>query len=569
MAGYSVFTKIVGEDGLSEVFRKVSNAATTAFKPVQAFNKAVGEPRTTALGKVGSAVDWVSGRFRAGLASISTWLPALGALGSAATLGGLIAMTHSSAEAFEGLTLSAEKLGVSVKDLAAWRYGAKMMGVEGEALDKGLVRLKKNLYDAATGKNKDVAALFVAMKMPMRDATGHVRALDSSLEDIAEAFKNTTDEEVKNRAALALFGKAGADLIPFLNKGRDGIRQWREEQERYFGLTKEDAENLDKLGGAYKHLDLAGAGLSRKLSAVFAPALLKVVAGTTDWIVANRDLIAQSLDHRLEKIGRMFSVVGEAAGKVASALGIDSWWRSADAATVVDLAFGALGITMAGPLFSALQLVTAQMLRMNLAMLRNPLVAGAVVAVGAAVEIVQHWNEVKQVFADAWKSAGLLGVAFEAINVPVNALYMAINGLTKALFSIDLDKWGDWFEGVFNRVFDAAIGKLERFRAWIRDVFSPVVSALEWVDRHTAPALSTAPAGYDGTVDNYRASFANRLPSNDPLAAAVNAAAPPQRLDVVLSGEVNVPPGSTIKATTKVGGQRTTAEVGYSMLDGI
>src|SRR5215208_6131777 len=109
-ATYSVFTRIVGEDGLSEVFRKVGASARTAFAPVKAFNKAVEAPSTIALGRVGAAADGVAGRFRAGLGSISAWLPALGALGSALTLGGLIAMTRKSADGFDDLATSAEKL---------------------------------------------------------------------------------------------------------------------------------------------------------------------------------------------------------------------------------------------------------------------------------------------------------------------------------------------------------------------------------------------------------------------------------------------------------------------------
>jgi len=101
-ANYSVFTRILGEDLASEVFRKVGASAKSAFAPIKAFNQAVNEPGTTALGHVGSKVDQVAGKFRSGLGSITAWLPALGAIGSAATLGGLIAMTRHNAEAFEG-----------------------------------------------------------------------------------------------------------------------------------------------------------------------------------------------------------------------------------------------------------------------------------------------------------------------------------------------------------------------------------------------------------------------------------------------------------------------------------
>ena len=190
-AAFSVFTKISGEDGLSELFRKVAGSAKAAKAPIDSFNKAVSQPDTTALGRLGLKVDGVAGKFRTGLGSITSWLPALGALGSIGTLGGLIAMTHHAAEGYEGLTLAAKKLGASTADVALWRFGAKLANVETQALEKGLVMLNRRMYDAATGKNKDVAALFAAMKIPLRNAKGAVNGVSESLGDIAEAFKNT------------------------------------------------------------------------------------------------------------------------------------------------------------------------------------------------------------------------------------------------------------------------------------------------------------------------------------------------------------------------------------------
>lgn len=193
---YSVFTRILGEDFASEAFRKVGSAARTAFGPVTAFNKAVSEPKSTALGKVGDAADRAAAKFRGGLSALSGWLPALGAIGSALSLGGLIEMTRRSSEAFEGLQLSAEKLGTSRAWLSGIRFSAKQTGVDAEQLEKGLVKLKKAMFDAATGKNKDAAALFAAMKIPLRDAQGHMRKVEEVSLDVAQAMHNTEDETV-------------------------------------------------------------------------------------------------------------------------------------------------------------------------------------------------------------------------------------------------------------------------------------------------------------------------------------------------------------------------------------
>src|SRR6266851_5067017 len=318
MPTFSVATKILGEDLASQAFRKVSEAATAAFRPVTAFNKAVNEPKSTGLGRLGEKVDGVAAKFRGGLSSISSWLPALGAIGSALSLGGLISMTRQAAEGYEGLTLASQKLGVASKDLALWRFGAKLAGVEAEQLEKGLVKANKAMYDAATGKNKDVAALFRAMKIPLRDANGQVKGVGNSLEDLAEAFKNTENPAMRDAAAMALFGRAGADLLPFLMKGRAGIADLRAEMAKYSGLTDENREALEHFAGSYKRLDKAGSGLSAKLSAVFAPALALVVDRTTDWITANRDLIALALEHKLTGIGNAIKFISTVGKSIAS-----------------------------------------------------------------------------------------------------------------------------------------------------------------------------------------------------------------------------------------------------------
>jgi hypothetical protein len=374
-AGYSVFTRIIGEDGLSGIFRQIGNAAKAAFAPIRAVNKAIEAPSTNALGRVGSAVDNVAGRFRAGLGSISSWLPALGAIGSAASFAGLISMTRRASESMDGITNSAEKLGLSgTRALSVWRYGAKQTNVETEALEKGLTKARRAMFDAATGKNKDVAALFAQMKIPLRDANGQLRGLEQTLPDIAEAFKNTHDEETKNAAALVLFGKAGADLIPFLNRGKAGLQEWSEEIRRFGGLTDAHRAGLGQLDTDYKRLDKAGSGLAMRLSAVVAPSLSKIVNWTTDWIAANRELIAQSLERKIEKIGGAFDFVSGAIQSVLQVPWIAEIFKGVDASTAFDVALGGLGLTMAGPVLAAIGVVTKAWWGMTAAMATNPFV---------------------------------------------------------------------------------------------------------------------------------------------------------------------------------------------------
>jgi hypothetical protein len=563
---YSVFTRVVGEDGLSEVFRKVGAAARMAFAPVHAFNKAVEAPSSNALGRVGAAADGVAGRFRSGLGSISAWLPALGALGSALTLGGLISMTRKSAEGFDDLAMSAEKLGLSsTKDLSVWRYGAKQTNVETEALQKGLVKLRKAMFDASTGKNKDVAALFAAMKLPLRDATGHVKGLENSLEDIAEVFKNTHDEETKNAAALALFGKAGADLIPFLNRGRAGIVAWREEMKRFSGLTETHKLSLGELDTAYKRLDKAGSGLASRLSAAVAPALTAVVNWTTDWIAANRELIAQSLERKIVKISGAFEVLAGIGKQVLAVPWVAEFWKGADAGTMFDLALGGLGLTMTGPLFAAIGVVTKAAWAMNRAMWANPWVLLAAGIAFAAYEVYAHWGDIKSWWSEtmdaihAASERGFAAEVWETYSQSMMILPRAVNTMVKDLTGIDLFAIG-------RNMIAGLIAGLKSLLPDLDGTWAKVQPAFNWVSRNTSSVTPTGSA--QDTAGGYREAYADRFPqAPSPGSPAAMGLAVPQKSEVTVKVDfANTPPGANVSINGS-DGVKIQRNVGYSMQD--
>jgi hypothetical protein len=566
-AGFSVFTKITGEDGLSSVFRKVGESARSAWRPVQQFNSAVASPSSSALGRVGLAVDSVAGKFRAGLGSISSWLPALGAIGAGLSLGGLISMTRSAADGFDGAATSAEKLGVSMSWLGGVRYGARQTNVEAEALEKGLIKLKKAMYDAGTGKNKDVVALFAAMRINLRNAKGQVKGLEESLDDIAEAFSKNEDEQEKNAAAMVLFGKAGADLLPFLNKGRDGIRQWREENARFKATTKEQAASLGELDTAYKQLDKAGSGLSQRISVALAPSLVRVVRWTTDWIVANREFIGLYFDRKVAAIGRAFDLVSSAIDKVLAAPLVAEWLKGVDVGTAFDVALGALGLTMAGPLFAAISVVTKAVWAMNVALLTNPFVLLVAAIAAAAYAIYANWGPISAWFGtqmdeiSAAFDRGLgsgLWEAFLRLN-PVTLIANALNGLSQWLFDFDLFAAG---QRLIQRLIDGIKSLLPDFNA----IWAPIDSAMSWARDRVAAGAAGLNAGY--ATGNMPGDFnpAMTLPTvpSPGSAAGLAGGGVQQRARIEAEIRVKADPGTTatVQAESQGVGQ---LDVGRSM----
>ncbi|MCW5737367.1 MAG: hypothetical protein KIS73_24795 [Enhydrobacter sp.] len=565
MPSYSVSTTISAVDKATEVVRGISASFTRLMAPIKAINQAVAEPKTTALGKVGAAVDGVAGKFRAGLGSITSWIPALGALGSIASLGGLISMTRQAAESYEGITLMAERLGSSVKDLAVWRLAAKDLQIEVGTMEKGFLKLNRTMYDAATGKNKDVALLFQRMGISLRGRDGQVKKVGNSLEDIAESFRRTRNESARAAMATALFGKAGADLLPFLIRGREGINEWRRVQQLNSGMTEEHNRSLGDLSDAYDQLDAASSGLTKRLSASFAPTLAKLVNRTTGWIRANRELIAQSLERKIEGITRAASFVAKMLGSVVAVPIVGEWLKAADVSTAFDIALGTLGLTLAGPVFAAVQTLTAAMIKLNIAMWANPwvLVLGSIAT--AAFAVYANWGPITSWFDEQMSSVSAAfdrGLASGLVQLwnsfnPVELIMKAVSGLSEWLFEVDLYDAG---ARLMQRLMDGIRSLLPDFNK----IWAPIERGMNWVGRSVSSAVSAVTPDFDNSfAANAMAGTHYRFAYQQP---GVGAPAAPQRVTGEIDINITGAPQGTTAEVRSDGAVKLNSNVGWSML---
>jgi phage-related protein len=160
----------------------------------------------------------------------------------------------------------AQKLGVPVEALSALQHAAKITGVSFESLQRGLLRLSKGM--------KDAPQKFAALGVSVRDANGEMRPTAEVLKDIAERFQSMPDGAEKTALAMELFGKSGAELIPMLNAGKDGITALMDEAAALGLVISQDTadaagrfnENLDKLKATAE-------GLAAIVAAHLAPVL--------------------------------------------------------------------------------------------------------------------------------------------------------------------------------------------------------------------------------------------------------------------------------------------------------
>jgi hypothetical protein len=182
-------------------------------------------------------------------------------------LEGIVEKLKGAAEEMEGLALASQKVGISVKNLQDLDIAANLTGTNVEQLHKGLELLTKNMVDLA-GKGGP--------------ATKYLRDLGITAgTDVNEAFTKLSEQFAKmpdgaQKTALAMleFGKAGAQLIPMLNKSGELLKEIDEVSDNWgTHLTDQEVTAVAELTDHVKVLNAEVGKLTDKLLAGLAPAL--------------------------------------------------------------------------------------------------------------------------------------------------------------------------------------------------------------------------------------------------------------------------------------------------------
>lgn len=214
---------------------------------------------------------------------------ALNTIGAGVGVGALMALARSAIEAGDAMAKLSKQSGLSVATLSALKFAADQSETSIEELAKGIRFLSRNAVESA----KDFEAIAVAT----RDSQGNLRKVDEVLLDVADRFARMPDGIEKTELAMRLFGKSGADLIPFLNQGRAGIQELMQEAQRLGVVMSEDfAKAADSFNDNMAKVKAGGASL---LQGVIAPA----VEGWSQIIdVLNRVRAGQSISEAIGNV---------------------------------------------------------------------------------------------------------------------------------------------------------------------------------------------------------------------------------------------------------------------------
>lgn len=298
-------------------------------------------------------------------------IAAIGAAMTAAGVGaltGLTAMVRQFASAGDNLADASAQTGLSTDFLQSLRAGAADAGVPFEGLLTSMNKFQGLLADAANG-SAQAADKLSALGLSAEELMSMTP--DQQFKALADAIARIPNPAERAAAAIDVFGKSGAKLLPMLADGAEGLnKQLAELKRRGRIMSPEDVALAAKAVGAWLSLQLGLGRVVEVIGSALAPAFIAV---------------AKAIDAALDPVIKFISANRGLVASIAIGLGVIAGLG------IVLVGLGT-ALTLAGPALAAIG-TAAAVITSPITIVTAAIVACGVAAGVAAYHLDQLFNE--------------------------------------------------------------------------------------------------------------------------------------------------------------------------------
>ena len=244
---------------------------------------------TTGVAAAGSSMKRLQGDV-AGLRGSLNTLTAIqgaalfGSIASAASSAArsLIAMGQASAGTIDQVSKMSARLGMTYGELAGLAHAANLSDVSLETLGNAATKLDVAFVKASQGSATAQAA-FAKVGLSVQQLQGMSAA--ERFQAITTAIAGLPTEAERAAAAVQLFGRAGAGLLPLFAGGAEGIRQATEDAQRFgLTLTNLQGQQVEGMNDSFTRAGAAIEGIIQQTTAYLAPAIENVATTFADLV---------------------------------------------------------------------------------------------------------------------------------------------------------------------------------------------------------------------------------------------------------------------------------------------
>lgn len=262
MANKLVLELIADSNNLLKALEQSQRSLNSFIKASETAGQSLG-------GGVNRALDNFMGLAKGG--AVAAGILAGGVLAAA---GAATALVQSAGRQAEVLEQTSQKTGIAVTTLQTWTVAMAQSGLGMDSLTRGVKTLSEQIVQSRN-PNSQAAEKFAELGLT-------ATSVDGVLEQLADRFEMMPDGADKTRIAVELFGKAGQDLIPILNRGSSGLRESME-QSKALGavLSTDTVKSLAAADDAFDTLGVATKAAANQLAGLLAPAVTAVTESLT------------------------------------------------------------------------------------------------------------------------------------------------------------------------------------------------------------------------------------------------------------------------------------------------
>jgi hypothetical protein len=265
----------------------------------------------------------------------------------------LISFGQSQAQVIDDTSKLAARLGMTYGELAGLALAGDLAGVSMETIGAAVTKADVAFVRAAEG-SRTAADAFASIGLSIDNLQGMTAA--ERFDAIAAAIAALPTEAQRAEAAVQLFGRAGAQLLPLFAGGAEGIAQARAEAERFgLTLTGMQGQNVESMNDAFTRAQAAIQGVVQQVVAYLAPAIDSVTTAFSDMIGdVGGATIGQTIGEGILQGARFLAEIGDTVVQNMSGVfqylsQIGAQWSTVwDIAGRVGSLFAGVGRTLAG-----------------------------------------------------------------------------------------------------------------------------------------------------------------------------------------------------------------------------
>ena len=258
-------------------------------------------PLLKGLGKIRAGAKGISGvlsGLKGGLGSMLGPLGLGGVLG-VASLGGAVAavrhLTMGYAESQDELGAFARQHRMAVAEVQRWQFVAKMSEVSTDSLRGSMGGLTQTLGQVHAGAGRAFKFLSTQKNLsPLLKSLKGARSTSDAL-GISLNFLGRVKDQGQ-RALLAKKLGLDPEMLRIVDQGAAGIARLLKEADRYGTTSEKSARDVEEFNQAHKRLDASLEGLKLSIGEKLVPVLTPYITQLTDWVGANKDLIATKVE---------------------------------------------------------------------------------------------------------------------------------------------------------------------------------------------------------------------------------------------------------------------------------